>query len=185
MNYEETKKQHCAARQQLIDAETKLDELESGKVHLMDSFQVSYETLTDERARKSIGEGSADSVKKAEKKNRNIKDKLEQVKTDIEVQKKAVSLLKDKFAGIDAAFKKQASQHYKNQSEPLFDSLTDALHQADKAIQGINEMAKSAEREGVTIGTKGIKQHSEILISKQRPAGMLAMNTINSKQLQQ
>lgn len=184
MKYEQLKKQHAAARQQLQDAKKKLEELEADKVQLMQSFEQSYETLTDERAKQSIGQGSPDSVKKAEKKNRDIKEKLDQVKTDIDVQRKAISLLTDKFSGVDAAFKKQASQHYKEQSEPIFNRLTDALQQADSAIQDINKLAKDAEREGVTVGTKGIKQQSSILISKQRPAGTLALETININHLQ-
>ena len=184
MSYKEHKKKHSEIRQLLKDAKIKLDELESEKESLMQDFEQSYETLTDARAKQSIGEGSAKDVSNAEKANRDTKEKLEKVKTDIDVQKKAVSLLTDKFDGVDTVFKKQASAHFNKQSEPLFDSLTDALQQADKAIQDINEMARNAEREGVTIHTKGLKPQSEILISKQRPAGALALSTINLNQLQ-
>ena len=184
MKYEEHKKKHSEARQKLNDAKIKLDELEAEKESLMQDFEQSYETLTDARAKQSIGEGSPDSVSKAEKRNKDFKQQIEDSKLNIDVQSKAVKLLETKFHEVDSTFKQQATDYFRNQSKPLFNNLTEALQKADKAIQDVNELARMAEREGVTIQTKGINRQSEILISKQRPAGTLALSTINLNQLQ-
>ena len=184
MSYTKLKKQRSDAQKALKEAKQELDQLESKIDNLHEQFEASYSDLTDARACLKVGEGSAKDVSKAEKVNRDTKDKLEMAKTNIDVQKKAVSLLKDKFDVVDEEFKKQASAHFNEQSQPLFKTLTDAIQQAESAIQSINELARNAEREGVTIQTKGINRQSEILISKQRPAGTLALSTINLNQLQ-
>ena len=183
MKYKKAKKQRTDTQKAYREAENKLDDLGDRKVSLMNEFEQSYEALTDARAQRSIGEGSADDVKKAEKANRKLKEQLEQLKTDIEVQKKTVSLLKDRFKQSEADFQQVATGYYRDKLTPIFEQLADTVDQANELIEQVNNVATESNREGIQLHTKGVNQQSTVNISKGKISGLEQRNFINPKTL--
>jgi len=184
MTYEELKKQRSDAQKALNEAKQELESLESKLNELHEKFEGSYSDLTDARACLKVGDGSATNVSQAEKRNKDIKEEISATKLDLDTQRKAVNMLADKLQIIDKDFKKESSNHHQDKAQKVLSSLTDAVVKANDAINELNSIQREAQADGSSIRTKGIQAKSEILISKDRPAGTLAMNTINSKQLQ-
>ena len=185
MSYTKLKKQRSDAQKALKEAKQELDQLESKIDNLHKQFEASYSDLTDARACLKVGEGSAKDVSQAEKRNKDIKEEISATKLDLDTQRKAVNMLADKLQTVDKDFKKVSSNHHQDKAQKVLSSLTDSVVKANEAINELNSIRKEAQADGSSISTKGIQVKSEILISKGRPAGTLAMNTINSKQLQQ
>ena len=184
MSYSKLKKQRTEAQKALKEAKQELDQLESKIDNLHEQFEASYSDLTDSRACLKVGEGSAKDVSQAEKRNKGIKEEITATKLDLDTQRKAVDMLSEKLQSIDKEFKKESSNHHQDKAQKILDSLTDAVLKANDAISELNSIQKEAKADGSSINAKGIQAKSEILISKERPAGTLAMKTINSKQLQ-
>jgi len=185
MSYSKLKKQKLEAQKVLKEATQELDQLESKLDELHEKFEASYSDLTDARACLKVGDGSATNVSQAEKRNKDIKEEITATKLDLDTQRKAVNMLADKLQIVEKDFKKESSTHHQDKAQKVLNSLSDAVIKANDAINELNRIRKEAQADGSSINTKGIQLRSEILISKDRPAGMLAMNTINSKQLQQ
>ena len=184
MSYNELKKQRSEAQKALKEAKQDLDQLESKLDELHEQFEASYSDLTDARACLKVGEGSAKDVSQAEKRNKDIKEEISATKLDLDTQRKAVNMLADKLKIVDINFKKESSRYHQDKAQKVLSSLTDSVIKANEAINELNNIQREAQADGSSINTKGIQAKSEILISKDRPAGTLAMNTINSTQLQ-
>lgn len=114
MSYSKLRKQLSEKRKDVTKAKAKLIELESDNKTLFEDFENKYQELTDTRARLNVWDGSKKEVDHAEKHNRELKEKIEQIKQDIEVQERTISLLRDKIAELSADLTAQARQSIKS-----------------------------------------------------------------------
>ena len=184
MSYKELRKQRSEAQKALKEAKQELDQLESKLDELHEKFEASYSDLTDARACLKVGEGSAKDVSQAEKRNKAIKEKITATKLDLDTQKKAIDMLAGKLETIEKEFRKVSSSHHQEKAQKILDSLIDAVLKANDAINELNSIQREAQSDGSHLNTKGINRLSEIVVTKKRPAGQLALETINLNQLQ-
>ena len=179
MKYTEMRKDLQELRSKHKEARTELAELESSVDPLHEKFESSYIQLTEKRAEAEIGDCSKADVKKAEKRNKDIKAKIQETKEAIDTKKHVVRLLEEKLSKAELEFSSLAKEYHAKKLKPHFEKIDEALATANDSIQAINDHRNELQKDHLSTSLlKGIDYGSEALISKKKMASMEKRNFI-------
>lgn len=182
MTYNNAKKKRSEIRSQLRNANRELAELEVNRDELLQEFEASYEALTDARAQHKVGDGTGKEVQEAEKRNSGLKEKVEQVKADLDVQEKAVSLLESKRDEIETKFRATATEHWRGVADQHLSKIGSLMEDLQAEIDRLNSHRKELQTDGFQNPERqlfrGVSLYSEPMISKKRMAGIASKDYI-------
>lgn len=139
------------------------------------NYEQSKQGVQDARAMLNVGEGSKKEVDAAHKRNQSLKSEIEQIKQNVDVQKRTIELLKSKHQKAHEQFKSIATDHHRNELDPVHKQFSEALKIAESCIESLNSHRQQINEDGLQERGffNGLTRDSEILINKNRLNGMI------------
>jgi uncharacterized phage infection (PIP) family protein YhgE len=181
MSYKKAKKAAQSAGAELSEAQAELEAMKAKRETLLEKFGQSGEALQEARVSHKFDGGSKKAVTEAEKVNRDLKEQLEQLKSDIEVQQRGVTLLQDKHRQAVADMKQKAKRYHEQKLEPVYGQISDAIEQIYSGFEQIKEHRKEIQSDGLDAShfMRGLHHDPDIFFNRKRVNGMIGKDFIS------